>query len=169
MWGSVVASLLFWSFANEVTTVEEAKKYCEWTLFFVRFNDLGVFFLMRITVLQTKTKTQVMQWISHWCISNLYISLSLLHTFYPSTRTNKTHYSVWEPMLPSSSPDNMYALSPKCAPTCHRALIHGVSRVSWFSLKVYSTNQLQTIHWNKLIYSYITFLYFYHVVVQVSP
>jgi len=30
MWGSVVASLLFWSFANEVTTVDEAKKYCEW-------------------------------------------------------------------------------------------------------------------------------------------
>jgi len=27
MWGSVVASLLFWSTANEVTTVEEAKKY----------------------------------------------------------------------------------------------------------------------------------------------
>lgn len=29
MWGSVVASLLFWSFANTVTTVDEAKKYCE--------------------------------------------------------------------------------------------------------------------------------------------
>jgi ATP/ADP translocase len=29
MWGSVVASLLFWGFANEVTTVDEAKKYCE--------------------------------------------------------------------------------------------------------------------------------------------
>lgn len=29
MWGSVVASLLFWSFANEVTTVDEAKRYCE--------------------------------------------------------------------------------------------------------------------------------------------
>jgi len=28
MWGSVVASLLFWGFANEVTTVDEAKKYC---------------------------------------------------------------------------------------------------------------------------------------------
>ena len=27
LWGSVVASLLFWGFANEVTTVEEAKKY----------------------------------------------------------------------------------------------------------------------------------------------
>jgi ATP/ADP translocase len=35
MWGSVVASLLFWGFANEVTTVDEAKKYCtfrEWDL-----------------------------------------------------------------------------------------------------------------------------------------
>lgn len=29
MWGSVVTSLLFWGFANEVTTVDEAKKYCE--------------------------------------------------------------------------------------------------------------------------------------------
>jgi ATP:ADP antiporter, AAA family len=27
MWGSVVASLLFWGLANEVTTVDEAKKY----------------------------------------------------------------------------------------------------------------------------------------------
>jgi len=27
MWGSVVASLLFWGFANEVTSVDEAKKY----------------------------------------------------------------------------------------------------------------------------------------------
>eukprot|EP00566_Odontella_aurita_P036047 CAMPEP_0113537450 /NCGR_PEP_ID=MMETSP0015_2-20120614/6832_1 /TAXON_ID=2838 /ORGANISM="Odontella" /LENGTH=266 /DNA_ID=CAMNT_0000436945 /DNA_START=208 /DNA_END=1005 /DNA_ORIENTATION=- /assembly_acc=CAM_ASM_000160 len=27
MWGSVVASLLFWGFANEVTTIDEAKKY----------------------------------------------------------------------------------------------------------------------------------------------
>lgn len=29
MWGSVVASLLFWGLANEVTTVDEAKKYCK--------------------------------------------------------------------------------------------------------------------------------------------
>lgn len=27
MWGSVVVSLLFWTFANEITTVDEAKKY----------------------------------------------------------------------------------------------------------------------------------------------
>ena len=27
MWGSVVVSLMFWGFANETTTVDEAKKY----------------------------------------------------------------------------------------------------------------------------------------------
>ncbi len=27
LWGTVVVSLLFWSFANEISTVEEAKKY----------------------------------------------------------------------------------------------------------------------------------------------
>lgn len=27
MWGSVVVSLLFWGFANDITTVDEAKKY----------------------------------------------------------------------------------------------------------------------------------------------
>jgi AAA family ATP:ADP antiporter len=34
MWGSMVASLLFWGFANEVTTVDEAKKYCKFLNFF---------------------------------------------------------------------------------------------------------------------------------------
>lgn len=32
MWGSVVTSLLFWGFANEVTTVDEAKKYCKYSV-----------------------------------------------------------------------------------------------------------------------------------------
>lgn len=32
MWGSVVTSLLFWGFANEVTTVDEAKKYCKYAV-----------------------------------------------------------------------------------------------------------------------------------------
>jgi AAA family ATP:ADP antiporter len=32
MWGSVVTSLLFWGFANQVTTVEEAKKYCMYSV-----------------------------------------------------------------------------------------------------------------------------------------
>ena len=36
MWGSVVASLLFWSLANQITTVEEAKKYCELLLLLFR-------------------------------------------------------------------------------------------------------------------------------------
>lgn len=34
MWGSVVASLLFWGFANEVTTVDEAKKYCTYPMYY---------------------------------------------------------------------------------------------------------------------------------------
>jgi AAA family ATP:ADP antiporter len=38
MWGSVVASLLFWSFANEVTTVDEAKKYCKSMLLSIFFH-----------------------------------------------------------------------------------------------------------------------------------
>jgi AAA family ATP:ADP antiporter len=29
LWGSVVVSLLFWGFANEITTVDEAKKLAE--------------------------------------------------------------------------------------------------------------------------------------------
>ncbi len=35
MWGSVVASLLFWGFANEITTVDEAKKYCTFATFVI--------------------------------------------------------------------------------------------------------------------------------------
>jgi len=27
LWGSIVVSLLFWGFANEINTVDEAKKY----------------------------------------------------------------------------------------------------------------------------------------------
>ena len=27
LWGSVVVSLLFWGFANEITTIDEAKQY----------------------------------------------------------------------------------------------------------------------------------------------
>ena len=40
MWGSVVASLLFWSFANEVTTVDEAKKYCKALFIVLIENDV---------------------------------------------------------------------------------------------------------------------------------
>lgn len=51
MWGSVVASLLFWGLANEVTTVEEAKKYCTFAdaagLTFFR-SDLFHFFTAQI-------------------------------------------------------------------------------------------------------------------------
>merc|ERR1711933_626130 len=41
MWGSVVVSLLFWGFANEVTTVDEAKKY--YPLFGLGANIASIF------------------------------------------------------------------------------------------------------------------------------
>lgn len=40
MWGSMVASLLFWGFANEVTTVDEAKKYCKLQLRTLTYWDM---------------------------------------------------------------------------------------------------------------------------------
>jgi ATP/ADP translocase len=43
MWGSTVASLLFWGLANEVTTVEEAKKYCMFHTFSYRIDEVLAF------------------------------------------------------------------------------------------------------------------------------
>merc|ERR1712232_1253437 len=51
MWGSVVASLLFWGFANEVTTVDEAKKY--YPLFGMGANVALIF------------SGQYVKWVSH--------------------------------------------------------------------------------------------------------
>jgi AAA family ATP:ADP antiporter len=42
MWGSMVASLLFWGFANEVTTVDEAKKYCKFQFFLSAWLTVSV-------------------------------------------------------------------------------------------------------------------------------
>jgi ATP/ADP translocase len=53
MWGSVVTSLLFWGFANEVTTVEEAKKYCKLSEYgYITFSlySLTLFMISRSSV-----------------------------------------------------------------------------------------------------------------------
>ena len=47
LWGSVVTSLLFWGFANEVTSVPEAKKYCTF-LFLLFCVELGVAIILHI-------------------------------------------------------------------------------------------------------------------------
>ena len=49
MWGSVVTSLLFWGFANQVTTVPEAKKYCKYQCRLLSRWFLACVFCMELT------------------------------------------------------------------------------------------------------------------------
>jgi AAA family ATP:ADP antiporter len=63
MWGSVVVSLLFWGFANEVTTVNEAKKY--YPLFGMFANIALVFsgqFVRYVSTLHTSLPVGVDAW-----------------------------------------------------------------------------------------------------------
>mmetsp|Transcript_9811 Transcript_9811/g.29226 ORF Transcript_9811/g.29226 Transcript_9811/m.29226 type:complete len:585 (+) Transcript_9811:33-1787(+) len=63
MWGSVVVSLLFWGFANEVTTVSEAKKY--YPLFGMFANVALVFsgqFVRYVSKLHTSLPAGVDGW-----------------------------------------------------------------------------------------------------------
>ena len=63
MWGSVVVSLLFWGFANEVTTVTEAKKY--YPLFGLFANVALVFsgqFVRYVSQLHTSLPVGVDPW-----------------------------------------------------------------------------------------------------------
>ena len=63
MWGSVVVSLLFWGFANEVTTVNEAKKY--YPLFGLFANVALVFsgqFVRYVSTLHTSLPAGVDAW-----------------------------------------------------------------------------------------------------------
>nr|ABV25604.1 plastid ATP/ADP translocase [Prymnesium parvum] len=63
MWGSVVVSLLFWGFANEVTTVEEAKKY--YPLFGMGANVALVFsgqFVRYVSQLHTRLPAGTDPW-----------------------------------------------------------------------------------------------------------
>ena len=63
MWGSVVVSLLFWGFANEVTTVNEAKKY--YPLFGLFANVALVFsgqFVRYVSGLHTSLPAGVDAW-----------------------------------------------------------------------------------------------------------
>jgi len=63
MWGSVVASLLFWGFANEVTTVDEAKKY--YPLFGLGANVsliLSGQYVKWVSLLRAKTAPGVDAW-----------------------------------------------------------------------------------------------------------
>lgn len=69
MWGSVVTSLLFWGFANEVTTVDEAKKYCE----FAREKACANDFTFSLTpVCRSRGFTRSTVWYGRECCFDLF-------------------------------------------------------------------------------------------------
>jgi len=70
MWGSVVASLLFWSFANEVTTVDEAKKY--YPLFGMGAN-VALIFSGQYVKWVSKLRANLPPGIDPWAVSLKYL------------------------------------------------------------------------------------------------
>ena len=103
MWGSVVTSLLFWGFANEVTTVDEAKKYCEC------LNEIKMcLHFVRDIISSVVAPGSDPSPPSASLLSNT--------THFLHLNSNQTHYLGWVPMLLLSSLDNMYAGCLKCEP-----------------------------------------------------
>jgi len=75
MWGSVVASLLFWSFANEVTTVDEAKKY--YPLFGMGAN-VALIFSGQYVKWVSKMRSSLPPGVDPWGVSLKYLMGAIL-------------------------------------------------------------------------------------------
>lgn len=75
MWGSVVASLLFWGFANEVTTVEEAKKY--YPLFGLGAN-VALIFSGQYVRFVSKMRANLAPGVDAWAVSLKYLMGAVL-------------------------------------------------------------------------------------------
>ncbi|KAG7356889.1 ADP,ATP carrier protein 1 [Nitzschia inconspicua] len=70
MWGSVVASLLFWGFANEVTTVDEAKKYYP---LFGLFANVALIFSGQYVRWVSKMRSTLAPGVDAWAVSLQYL------------------------------------------------------------------------------------------------
>lgn len=70
MWGSVVASLLFWGLANEVTTVDEAKKY--YPLFGLGAN-VALIFSGQYVKFVSKMRANLAPGVDAWAVSLNYL------------------------------------------------------------------------------------------------
>lgn len=70
LWGSVVVSLLFWGFANEVTTVEEAKKY--YPLFGLGAN-VALIFSGQYVRFVSDIRSQLPPGVDGWAVSLRYL------------------------------------------------------------------------------------------------
>jgi len=70
MWGSVVASLLFWSLANQITTVDEAKKY--YPLFGLGAN-VALIFSGQYVKLVSRLRANLAPGVDAWAVSLQYL------------------------------------------------------------------------------------------------
>ena len=70
MWGSAVASLLFWGFANEVTTVEEAKKYYP---LFGLFANVALIFSGQYVKFVSNMRASLAPGVDAWAVSLKYL------------------------------------------------------------------------------------------------
>eukprot|EP00741_Cyanophora_paradoxa_P001928 tig00000523_g1867.t1 len=75
LWGSVVVSLLFWGFANEVTTVDEAKKY--YPLFGLGAN-VALIFSGRVVKYLSNLRMRMPAGVDKWGLSLNYLMTVLV-------------------------------------------------------------------------------------------
>jgi len=75
MWGSVVASLLFWGFANEVTTVDEAKKYYP---LFGLFANVALIFSGQYVRWVSNMRSTLAPGVDAWAVSLRYLMGAIL-------------------------------------------------------------------------------------------
>lgn len=75
MWGSVVASLLFWGFANEVTTVDEAKKYYP---LFGLFANVALIFSGQYVRWVSNMRSTLAPGVDAWAVSLKYLMGAVL-------------------------------------------------------------------------------------------
>jgi len=75
MWGSVVASLLFWGFANEVTTLDEAKKYYP---LFGLFANVALIFSGQYVRWVSKMRSTLAPGVDAWAVSLKYLMGAVL-------------------------------------------------------------------------------------------
>jgi AAA family ATP:ADP antiporter len=86
MWGSIVLSLLFWGFANEVTKVHEAKRF--YAVFALGANCSGIFSGILVRYIKNIKHSSVLsytadnQWIFYQFFTILLVSLMVIAVFF---------------------------------------------------------------------------------------
>lgn len=107
LWGSVVVSLLFWGFANEVTTVDEAKKY--YPLFGLGAN-VALIFSGQYVRFVSDIRSKLPPGVDGWAVSLRYLmgmiavgGLLIIACYYYMQRKVLTDPNLFEPRKQKSS------------------------------------------------------------------